>query len=205
MLRHTDAHLAHPHDVHLVLIVRLDPDRGKDKRAFRVDVLGRAHVGRRQRVAAIRLMALGEHRESMHALVVNDGNEDAVVGRMRAAMVWRVVKKRVAAPQHRMVLGHRARHHFRSAQHMDRQTVRRRQQLVARGQNDAGKVAGDRQNAGAAGPVQGVRHLAGDSFEPGGQHGKLGAAHGIRPQVSHGRLLGRNLNDEASARILPCE
>ena len=89
-------------------IVGLDLDRGKDQRALGVDVLGRAHVGRRQRVAAIGLMALGEHGEAMHALVVDDRNEDAVVGRVRAAVIGRIVQEGVAAPQHRMILGHRA-------------------------------------------------------------------------------------------------
>ena len=128
-------------------IVRLDPDRGKDERAFRVDVLGRAHVGRRQRIAAIRLMALGEHRESMHALIVDDRNQDAMVGRMRAAVIWRVVQKRVAALQHRMVVGHRPRHHSGPRSTWMGRLSAAVSNSWSRGQNDAGKVVGDRQDA----------------------------------------------------------
>ena len=38
---------------------------------------------------------------------------------------------------------------------------------------DAGKVAGNRKDPGAAGAMQSVRHLARDSFEPRRQHGEV--------------------------------
>ena len=171
-----DAHPAHAHEVHVVLVVALDLHRRKDQRALAIDVLGGAHIGRRQGVAAVGLVPLGEHREAVDAVVVDDRHEDRVVGRMGAAVIGRVVEIGVAALQHRMVVGHRPAHDLGAAEHVDRQAVGGGEQFVPGRQDDAGEVAGDGEDARPPGAVEGVGHLAGDAFEAGGEHRHLDTA-----------------------------
>ena len=84
LLGHADAHLAHPDDVVDVSVVLLDLDARE--RSARPPHRRRAPcpVGRRQRVAAVRLVRLGEHGEAMHAVIVERPGRGSC-GRRRAS------------------------------------------------------------------------------------------------------------------------
>ena len=123
LLRHADAQAAHAHDVLDVLVVALDLDRREDQRAFFVHVARAAVIGGGDGVAAVRLMRLGDHGEAVHALVVDHGREDGVVGRMRAAVVGRVVEVGVAPLEVGVKLLHRLAHHVGAAQDVNRQAL----------------------------------------------------------------------------------
>ncbi len=189
LLRHADAHLAHPHHVLDVAEVALDLHCRKDQRPFLIDVARRAHVGRRDRVAAIRLMRLGQHGEMMRAGLVEHRHQQGMVGRMRAAVVGRVVQERIAPLQLRMEPLHRGAHQVRARQDMNGQAVGGSQQAVVPRDDAAGEVAGDVEHAGAAGPQQRVGHLLGHALQAVAENGEAGAvARPVRP-VDHLRLL----------------
>ena len=67
LVRHADAAPAHADDVVDVLVVALDAHARERERALVVDVLGARHVRRRQRVAAVGLVGLGDRREQVLA------------------------------------------------------------------------------------------------------------------------------------------
>ena len=82
--------------------------------------------------------------------LVDHRHQDGVVGGMRAAVVRRIMQKRVPALQHRVKLLHRPRHHVRTAQHMDRQALSGHQQLAMSRDDTAGEVLGTVEHALAA-------------------------------------------------------
>ena len=169
-----------------MLVVFLDLHRRKDERALRVDVLGGAHIGGRQRVAAIGLVALGEHREAVDAVIVDDRHQDRMIRRMRAAVIGRIVEKCVAAFEAWVVVGHRPAHDLRPAEHMDGQALGGSEQLVIGGQHGAGKVMRDRQDARAAGAEERIGHLPRDAVEPRCQHRHADAVDVRARDVRHG-------------------
>ena len=94
----------------------------------------------------------------MHAVRVDDRHEQAMVGRVRVAVVGRVVQERVPVPQLGVQRRHRGAHHVRPAHDVDRQAVGGHHELVARRHDAAGEVARGVQDARAAGPEERVRH-----------------------------------------------
>ena len=130
-----------------------------------IDVARRAHVGRRQRVAAIRLMGLGQHREAMGAAIVEDRHQDRVVGGVRVAVVGRIMQEGVARLDVGVELHHRPGHQVGAAQHVDRVAVGGGQQIAVGGHERAGEVARRVDHARARRAQQRVRHLAGHALE----------------------------------------
>jgi hypothetical protein len=82
-----------------------------------------AHVGGRQSVAAIGLVRLHPYREVMNPLPVDHWNQDGMVRRMGAAVIGRVVEKRIAPFQIGMQIHHGAGHEIRPAQVVDRERL----------------------------------------------------------------------------------
>ena len=170
LVRHPDPHPAHPDDVLDVPVVTLNLHRGEDERPFLVDVPGRPHVRRGQRVAAVRLVGLGEDGEAVHAVVVDDRHQDHVVRGVRIAVVGRVVQEGVPALELGVELLHRPRHEIRAAQHVDRVALRSGDELAVRGHYAAREVPRHVEHAGAAGAKQGVRHPGRDALESLAEH-----------------------------------
>ena len=146
------------------LVVALHAHRVEDQRALFVDVAGRGMVRRRQRVAAVGLVRLAEHREAVYAVVVDDRHEQAVVGGVRVAVVGRVVQERVAASQLRVQSLIRARHQVGAAHDVDRQALGGREELGLGGQDAAGEVTRRVQDARAAGRSERVLHRSRDAL-----------------------------------------
>ena len=157
---------AHAHDVLDVLVVPLDLDRREDQRAFLVHVARAAVIGGGDGVAAVRLVRLGDHGEAVHAFIVDHGREDGVVGRVRAAVVGRVVEVGVAPLEVGVKLLHRLAHHVGAAQHVNRQALVDREQPVLGGDDAAGEIARAVEHAGAPGAQQRVGHLGADGLHP---------------------------------------
>jgi hypothetical protein len=156
---HPNAHLAHPHDIHVVFVIFLHLHRREDQRAFFVNVARGAVIGGRNRIADIRLMRLGSDRIAVHTVIVDDRDQDRVIGRMRAAVIGRIVKKSVTTFEVGMKLFHRLAHHVRARQHMDRQAFRHRGQLVIRGQDAAREVPRNIEHTRASGAHKRVAHF----------------------------------------------
>ena len=167
---HADPRPADPDDVLDVAIVFLNFDRGKDQRAFLVDVAGGREIGGGLRVADVGLMRLGERREAVAACLVDDRHHDGMIGRVRVAVIGRVVEEGIAPAELRMERQHRARHDVGSDQHVRGQALGLGEQLVAGGQDAAGEIARAVDQARARGPEQRVRHLARDRLEPARKH-----------------------------------
>ena len=114
LLGHADPGHAHADDVADVPVVALDRDPGKDQRALLVDVAGVADVGGRLRVAAVGLVRLAQQPEAMHARLVDQRHDDALIGRVRVAVIGRVVEEGIAAPELGMERLDRAGHQVRA-------------------------------------------------------------------------------------------
>ena len=119
LLRHADSHLAHTDDVLIQLTVFLHTNAREDQRSLLIDVARVAEIGRGNGVSRIGLVGLGHHGEVMLTVIIEDRDQDAVVGRVRAAVVGRVVEKCVARLEIGMQLVHRADHHL-GAEHVGR-------------------------------------------------------------------------------------
>ena len=110
-------------------------------------------------------MALGEHGEAVDAVIVDDRHQDRMIGRVRAAVVGRIVQEGIAALQLADGCRSSSGHDVRAAQDVDRQALGGGEQLVIGGQHDAGEVMRDGEDARAAGAEERVRHLPGDAVE----------------------------------------
>ena len=101
-------------------VAALDLDAREDQRALLIHVARLGRVCRRDRIAAVGLVGLGEHREAVDPVVVDHRDEDRVVGGVRVAVVGRVVQERVAASELGVELLHRLRHQVGAAEDVDR-------------------------------------------------------------------------------------
>ncbi len=165
LLGHADAQAAHADNVVDIPIVLLNPDRMKDQRSFLIDVAGVAHVGGRQRIAAVGLVSLGKNRQPMHALLVDDRHHGTIVGGMRIAVIGRIVKEGVAAFEMGMVGQDFPRDDVRADHDMDRQALGCYQQATVGREHDAREVVGGVKNAGSAGSEQSVLHSPRDGLQ----------------------------------------
>ena len=175
LLGHADAHHAHADDVVDVLAVSLHLHAGEDQGALLVDVLRLGVVRRRDRVARIGLVRLADHRVAVRLRLVENRNEDDVIGGVGVAVVGGVVQERVARPQVGVHLDHRLAERV-CAHHVDGKALRVDEQVVGAGRDAAGEVARAVQDAGASGSKQRVAHLARDTFEARRKDGQLGSA-----------------------------
>ena len=123
-------------------------------------------------------MGLREHGEAVHAVVVDDRHQDHVVGRVRIAVVGRVVEEGVAPLQLRVKLLHRGRHDVGAAQHVDRVALGRRDQLAIGRDDAAREVPRHVEHAGAPRAQQRVCHLRGHALEALRQHREADAVEG---------------------------
>ena len=168
LLRYSDPAAAHADHVVHHPVVPLDADAGEDQRALLVHVLRGGVISGGYAVADVRLMPLCAGGEEVLA-VDEDRHQHRVVGGMGVAEVGVVVQEGVAFGEIVVQLGHRARLQVR-AEDVDRQSLRRRQQLVVAGADRAREVTRHGDHGRARGPEQRVRHLAHDAVEPVGEH-----------------------------------
>jgi hypothetical protein len=159
LLRHANARPAHADQVVVVLVARLDPGGREDEGPLLVDVDRVAHVGRGLRVAAIRLVRLGEDEEAERAALVDHGHDQAVVGRVRIALIRAVVNEAVARLELRVMLPDRLAHQVRADQRVDRQALGRPQEPAIGRQDDTGKVVRGVEHARPRRPEKRVLHL----------------------------------------------
>ena len=179
LVRHADAHAAHADDILDGLVAALHLHGGEDQRAFLVHVARRAVVGGGDGIAAIGLMRLGDDGEAVQARLVDHRHQDGVIGRVRAAVIGRVVQESVAPREIGVKLLHRGRHQIWPAQHVDRQALGGRQQVAVGGDNAAREVARRVEHARAPGTEERVGHLAADGLEALVEDRKLDAVHGF--------------------------
>ena len=104
---------------------------GKHKRALVVDVAGEDEIARRDGVADVGHVALGNTREEMLAFE-EDGHHVGVVGRVRVAAIGVVVEIGVAAADVRVVIPAHVRRLDVTAEDVDGQPLGRREQLDRR-------------------------------------------------------------------------
>ncbi len=105
----------------------------------------------------------------MAAVIVDHRQDHALIGRMRVAVVGRVVQEGVAALQLGVMVPHRPAHQIGADHDMDRQALGGGQQAAIGGQEHAGEVVAGVEHARACGPEQGVGHLARDRVEARGE------------------------------------
>ena len=168
LLGHANPAPAHADHVVHHLVAPLHADAGEDQRAFLVHVLRRGVIGGRDAVADVRLMALGAGGEEVLA-IDEDRHQHRVIGRVGIAEIGVVVEERVALGEIVVQFGHGPCLQVR-AEDMDRQTLRRRQELVVGGADRAREIPRHGDHGRARCLEQRVRHLAHDAVEPVGEH-----------------------------------
>ena len=167
-----------------------------------------AACGRHRRCAGAgsRPGHLRQHREAVDAVVVDHRDEDGVVGRVRVAVVGRVVEERVAATELRVELDHRSSHQL-AREDVHRLALGHTEQFVAVGEDRAREVLCGVEHARSAGAHERVHHRAGDRLEAIGEHGE---AHPVdrrptarTPPLRYASHLPPPFADAASVTITP--
>ena len=184
LLGHADPPAAHADDVRNVLVIALNPYAREIERALFVDVARARHVRRREGIAAVRLVGFRAGREHVLPLV-EDRDEDRVIGRVRVPEIRVVVEERVALRDLRVQLGHRLREELHPDD-VDRQALRRRKELVLGRDERAGEVSRHVENGRAPGPQERVRHLAADAVQAVRKHGQQNGVEGLTGGGRHG-------------------
>jgi hypothetical protein len=165
-----DARPAHTDDVGLIAAVALDAHAREHQRPFLVDVERLGEVARRNAVADVRHVTLGNGGEQVLA-ADEHRHQEGMVGRVGVAAVRVVVEIRVALADVARVIAAHVLALQVGAEDVHRQAFGRCEQMIVAGESAAGEIAGAGNDCGARRAQQRIGHLAYDAVEPIGDHG----------------------------------